>query len=141
MVDAGQPGCGGDLLSADAPWWPVGGGAGRGCHGFIASAPGCAWLSSGRGPRPCPRSVVIAGDGACYMRAIEIHNALQYRQPVTFGLLDNHPHGTSVTPEQLYYHDRHSYDRPTSRPTTGEDRPDLLAKMRSDAGMPALDKQ
>jgi thiamine pyrophosphate-dependent acetolactate synthase large subunit-like protein len=84
---------------------------------------------------------MIAGDGAFYMRAVEIQIALQDRQPVTFGLLDNHPRGTSVTPEQLYYHDRHGCERPISRPTTGEDRPDLLAKMPSDAGMPALDSQ
>lgn len=116
MVDAGQRGCGGVSLSAGAPRRPVGDAARRGCHGSIGSAPGRAWLSSGQGPRPCPRTVVIAGDGAFYMRVMQIHIALQHRLPLTFGLLDNHPHGTSVTPEQLFYHDRHRYERPVSRP-------------------------
>jgi Thiamine pyrophosphate enzyme, C-terminal TPP binding domain len=112
-----------------------------GQHGFIVAAPGCAWLSIGRGPRPCPRTVVIAGDGAFCMRAIKTHIALQYRPPVTLGLLlDNHPHCTSVTPEQLFYHDRHSYERPLSRSTTGEDRLDLGGE-DAGAGMPALDRQ
>jgi acetolactate synthase-1/2/3 large subunit len=68
-------------------------------------------FARGRGPRPRPRIVVIAGDGAFYMHGMEIHTALQYRLPVTFVLFDNHAHAMSATREQLFYHDRHSYNR------------------------------
>jgi acetolactate synthase-1/2/3 large subunit len=68
-------------------------------------------FARGRGLRPRPRIVVIAGDGAFYMHGMEIHTALQYRLPVTFVLFDNHAHAMSATREQLFYHDRHSYNR------------------------------
>ncbi|WKG04815.1 thiamine pyrophosphate-binding protein [Mycolicibacterium sp. HK-90] len=57
------------------------------------------------------RTVVIAGDGSFFMHGMEIHTAMQYRLPITFVLFDNHAHAMCVTREQLFYHDRYSYNR------------------------------
>ncbi|OMC38831.1 acetolactate synthase [Mycobacterium sp. GA-1841] len=57
------------------------------------------------------RTVVIAGDGAFFMHGMEIHTAIQYRLPITFVLFDNHAHAMCVTREQLFYGNRHCYNR------------------------------
>ncbi|WP_441961643.1 thiamine pyrophosphate-binding protein [Mycolicibacterium houstonense] len=57
------------------------------------------------------RTVVIAGDGSFFMHGMEIHTAMQYHLPITFVLFDNHAHAMCVTREQLFYHDRYSYNR------------------------------
>jgi acetolactate synthase-1/2/3 large subunit len=78
------------------------------------------------------RTVVIAGDGAFFMHGMEIHTAIQYRLPVTFVLFNNNAHAMCVTREQLFYHDRYSYNRfQPSRLGAG------LAAMFP--GLPALD--
>ncbi|MGB8390277.1 thiamine pyrophosphate-binding protein [Mycobacterium sp.] len=61
--------------------------------------------------KPRRRAVVIAGDGAFFMHGMEIHTAVHYGLPVTFVLLDNHAHAMCATREQLFYGDRHSYNR------------------------------
>jgi acetolactate synthase I/II/III large subunit len=84
---------------------------GMGAIGYSFGAGVGMAFGRGGGSRPRRRIVVIAGDGAFYMHGMEIHTALQYGLPVTFVLFDNHAHAMSATREQLFYHDRHSYNR------------------------------
>jgi acetolactate synthase-1/2/3 large subunit len=60
---------------------------------------------------PGGRVVVIAGDGAFFMHGMEVHTAVHYRLPVTFVLFNNNAHAMGVIREQLFYGDRHSYNR------------------------------
>ncbi|ETT25537.1 Acetolactate synthase [Rhodococcus rhodochrous ATCC 21198] len=57
------------------------------------------------------RAVVIAGDGAFYMHGLEIHTALEHHLPVTFLVFNNNAHAMCLTREQLFYHDRYSFNR------------------------------
>jgi acetolactate synthase-1/2/3 large subunit len=75
VEDVGQHGCGGDSFLP-----PVGRGGrlvalGIGAMGYSFGAGVGMAFARCRGPRPCRRTVVIAGDGAFYMRAIEIHTS------------------------------------------------------------------
>lgn len=58
---------------------------------------------------PGGRVVVIAGDGAFFMRGMEVHTAVQYRLPVTFVLFNNNAHAMGAMTEKLFYGNRHSY--------------------------------
>jgi acetolactate synthase-1/2/3 large subunit len=80
-------------------------GAGIGMAFARASRPGA------KSPTSQSRAVVIAGDGAFFMHGMEIHTAVHYGLPVTFVLFDNHAHAMCATREQLFYGDRHSYNR------------------------------
>jgi acetolactate synthase-1/2/3 large subunit len=85
------------------------GGMGYSFGAGIGMAFACAKAQMPRG-----RVVVIAGDGAFFMRGMEVHTAVQYRLPVTFVLFNNNAHAMSATSEKLFYGNRHSYNRFTA---------------------------
>jgi acetolactate synthase-1/2/3 large subunit len=56
------------------------------------------------------RTYVLAGDGAFYMHGLEIHTAVEYRQPITFLLFNNDAHAMCFTREHLNYGGDYSYN-------------------------------
>ncbi|WP_227997610.1 thiamine pyrophosphate-binding protein [Nocardia australiensis] len=64
-----------------------------------------------RGPTGSRHTVVIAGDGAFFMHGMELHTAIEHELPITFIVLNNNAHAMCLTREQLYYRDRHSFNR------------------------------